>query len=332
MRESIESGTRGPTPANAWATRNAHARHAPLRPPRSLRWAATASWLLLLGRAASAQDDASLPDSQSEPPRGQPTTAGATPSQLAQASTPAEACVLAHERAIAQLDEAQLLEADESLRACIKPACPAIVRDECAAERHALKERLPTVVLVAKDAGGDDLTNVRVTVNGEPLLDSLGSQAVRMNPGEYEFAFLGPDGQRGQREVVLREGELRRRVQVEFGQLARTGEVALEAPRTSRWTTPFVVSAAASAAGLASFAYFGLSGIHTERCAPQCTETELSTLRRQYLAADISLGVGVAGAAAATLFWLYPPGHGPSWSSALLLTPERAAMTTAIQF
>ena len=68
------------------------------------------------------------------------------------------------------------------------------------------------------------------------------------------------------------------------------------------------VLAGVAAAGAGSFTYFAIAGKAHENdlagsCSPACSDAEVAPVRRDYLAADISLGAGlVAGALAAWLF------------------------------
>jgi hypothetical protein len=66
-----------------------------------------------------------------------------------------------------------------------------------------------------------------------------------------------------------------------------------------------VVVGAVGVLGLGGFAYFGLTGKARESqldssCAPRCQQSDADHLRMTYLAADISLGVGVAALGIAT--------------------------------
>ena len=57
-------------------------------------------------------------------------------------------------------------------------------------------------------------------------------------------------------------------------------------------------------AGVASFTTFAILGKAKEGCAPFCSRSNVDTLRRDYLIADVSLGVGLVAGAAAVYFAL----------------------------
>jgi hypothetical protein len=61
--------------------------------------------------------------------------------------------------------------------------------------------------------------------------------------------------------------------------------------------------------GGVGFAYFGLQGKSDEdeldgSCAPRCPQGDIDALRRTYLAADVSLGIGVVALGALGYLWL----------------------------
>jgi hypothetical protein len=70
--------------------------------------------------------------------------------------------------------------------------------------------------LIAKNAAGSDLVDVKVTVDGAPLATKLDGLAVDVDPGAHTFAFEAPDG-RVEQKVVITEGGKAQRVSVAFG-------------------------------------------------------------------------------------------------------------------
>jgi hypothetical protein len=66
--------------------------------------------------------------------------------------------------------------------------------------------------------------------------------------------------------------------------------------------------------GAGSFAYFALSGRAKESelgCSPRCSDSQLDPITRDYLIADISLGVSVLALTGAILLWPSYNGDGP---------------------
>jgi hypothetical protein len=104
-------------------------------------------------------------------------------------------------------DAHKLIEAREQFRACARQQCPAMVQQDCGGWLSEVEKALPSVVLTAKDAGGVDLVNVRVSVDGKPLLTGLDGQGVAVNPGPHTFVFDGPNGAHVERQALIKEGE-----------------------------------------------------------------------------------------------------------------------------
>src|SRR5580658_4532403 len=70
-------------------------------------------------------------------------------------------------------DAHKLVEAREQFRICAAPACPAVMRSDCTNWIDEADRAIPTVVLSAKDASGDDLLDVSVSLDGAPLTAKL---------------------------------------------------------------------------------------------------------------------------------------------------------------
>jgi hypothetical protein len=67
------------------------------------------------------------------------------------------------------------------------------------------------------------------------------------------------------------------------------------------------VLAGVAAIGAASFGYFALSGRSKENklddCDRHCSDDRLDPITRDYLIADVSLGVGLLALAGSIIFW-----------------------------
>jgi hypothetical protein len=101
--------------------------------------------------------------------------------------------------------------AHQALLTCADSACPGIVRDDCSRRLDELDRAQPTIILDVKDPVGNDLTDVRVTVDGTPLTDRLDGGARRVDPGVHVFTFE-VDGQPvATRKFVIQESEKGRR-------------------------------------------------------------------------------------------------------------------------
>jgi hypothetical protein len=126
-------------------------------------------------------------------------------------------CVSANERAQDLRRAAQLREAKKDLAVCMSESCPAPVREDCAARLSEVDAAMPSLVFVAKDRAGNDLSAVLVTMDGLPFADNLDGTAVAVDPGEHKFIFEGEGLPATEKVVVVHEGDKSRHVNVVLG-------------------------------------------------------------------------------------------------------------------
>jgi hypothetical protein len=123
-------------------------------------------------------------------------------------------CAAANESAQDLRRAGKLREARARLSVCTAASCPGPIREDCAQRLKEVEAALPTVVFVAKDAAGNDLSAVRVAMDGDPLIDKLGGGAIAVDPGEHRFAFESEGLRRMESVVLVREGDVDRQVLV----------------------------------------------------------------------------------------------------------------------
>jgi hypothetical protein len=223
----------------------------------------------------------------------------------ARAEPTKQECVAANDRAQDLRQAGKLRAARQELAVCIATACPGPVREDCAQRLSELDAAQPKLVFSAKDAAGNDLDAVRVTVDGAPFADRLDGAALDADPGEHTFRFETADGAWTEKTLVVSEGEKRRMVPVV---LRRP-----EADGSSHWGA--YAAFGAGGVGLVVGTVFGALALGTKSsldaaCGPSktgCPGSQVSTLSTQAWAADISLGVAVAGAAVGTALLLLSP-------------------------
>jgi hypothetical protein len=114
----------------------------------------------------------------------------------------------------------KLVEARDLFRVCAAAQCPAAVRDDCTNWLAEVEKDLPSVVVAAKDGAGADLVDVKVSVDGQPLLSKLDGRAVPMDAGPHMFHVEGADGTSVDRQVMVKEGETSQAVAVILGPVA----------------------------------------------------------------------------------------------------------------
>ncbi len=169
--------------------------------------------------------------------------AGFSAVQTASAAEPAKdptkrECVVANETGQDLRQSGKLTEARSALAVCMAERCPRPVREDCAQRLSEIEAALPTLVFAAKDGDGRDLSAVRVTVDGKPLLEALDGTATAIDPGEYLFTFEADGLPSTATSIVVREGDKNRRIQVVLGSSdAPLKEGAPPAPLTSSSST-----------------------------------------------------------------------------------------------
>jgi hypothetical protein len=167
---------------------------------------------------------------------------------------------------------------------------------------------LPTVVVQAIDAGGHDLTDVKVTVDGQPFLDRLDGKAVPIDPGEHLFGFERPGAKRIDRAIVISQGEKNRRLEIRW---AEDPVVDKPGPEPVGGAPPLIspgawVLGGIGLAGITLFAVFGGVSLAeksdaADTCAPNCSDAVVDGIRAKLIVADVSLAVGVASLGAAVI-------------------------------
>lgn len=225
--------------------------------------------------------------------------------------TAVESCLNSYESAQRLRLGKHLGEARGELLSCGEARCPAAIRKDCLRWLDEVDRSMPSVVLAVR-SGGQDLTAVHVWVDGTEIATHLDGASIAVDPGARQFRFEVKGHKPHQRTVVIREGEKNRPITVELI------ETAPPEPTTSH--EPAIALAALGVMGLGCFTYFGLKGMSgksdLEECKGHCSQQDADTVGRNFLAADISLGVGVVAlGAAAYLFFSDRPSRKPPEAS-----------------
>ena len=184
----------------------------------------------------------------------------ALPLATSMLATPARAddaaCIAASEQGLTLRRQGKLQKALEQLAACADPSCPGEVKAECASRIADVDKAMPTLVLAATDGSGNDLRDVKVTMDGTPLLTTLDGRPVSIDPGSHVFHFEAAGQPPVDKTLVLREGEKDRSEVVMIGTPppapASASSPPPEAtPRPSWWTTQRTLAVVAGGVGVA---------------------------------------------------------------------------------
>lgn len=205
----------------------------------------------------------------------------------------------------------KLLEARAGALRCAQPSCPSVLQSECERLLADLDRAIPSLVVEVR---GDDL--VALTIDGAAQANL--ERPIALDPGPHAVrATTTRSGVLAER-VVLVAGEGTRRVELVSRALALAAPdraSAATAPSArdgregarTRWL-PLSLGAV-SAVALGSFAFFAVEGVKREAameasCAPACDPARVDAMQRDYLVADVALGVGLVAAGAAITTWI----------------------------
>ncbi|MEJ7727727.1 MAG: hypothetical protein WKG00_00765 [Polyangiaceae bacterium] len=240
----------------------------------------------MLTVSALTADALAQPQAQPSPPRAASPSAGDT-------------CVMAYEQAQQNQRARRLLQARADLQLCQR-VCPSMLTLDCDRWLGEVSGGIPTVILYAVDQQGRSLSEVRVLVDGAPLVESLDGAQVEVDPGEHTFTFEGRRGGRTETRLAVSSGERAQTISVRLDEAA-VG--ALGTPPTATWVLGGVAAGALALGGvLAIKGHVDRSDLEAS-CAPSCSEDDVDAVRTEWAVAGVAAGVGAAAAIAALVVW-----------------------------
>lgn len=212
-------------------------------------------------------------------------------------------CVQAYEEGQKQRASGSLKASLELFRVCSEADCPVATKKDCTVWLSEVEVSLPTVVLSAVDAGGKDLVDVRVKLDGQPLTSRLDGKALVIDPGKRSLVFERDGAAPITREIVVKQGEKDRKVEVSWAETEKSQPDASGGPTISPGTW---VLGGIGLAGLTLFGVFGGLALMDksdakDTCAPDCSDSTVGSIQTKLIVADVSLGVGVASLGAAVV-------------------------------
>jgi hypothetical protein len=169
-------------------------------------------------------------------------------------------CVAAYSDAQDLRLAGKLGAAHERLQVCARPVCPAFIAHDCGAWTNEIETSMPSVVFGAKDANGVDVIDVRVSVDGIEIKNSLDADAVAIDPGAHKIVFTRDGDAPITEDIVIRIAEKNRPIAITF---APRAETVIAPPLTAPVVAPPI--APASSAPLSSGPSSPLHTNHTQR-------------------------------------------------------------------
>lgn len=209
-------------------------------------------------------------------------------------------CVEAHSKGQAERNAGHLQNARAEFLACSTEECPGQIQSECSTLLTEVEGFMASVVFAAVGSDGKDVVDVKVTVDGEQVLDQLSGLATNLDPGSHEVGYTWPDGFAQKETIVVAQGEKNRRFEMRRVPTVteKLDATPAAAPPSRKPPVAAWVVGGLGVAALGSFATFAVLGKQAESamdsCKPYCEQSQADKMRLRYLIADISLGVGVA--------------------------------------
>lgn len=225
------------------------------------------------------------------------------------------ACIKSYEQTQTLRRASHFREAHAEATKCARDTCPAVLSKDCTKWLSELEQSIPTIVFDVTSKSGDELTNVKVSMDGKPLVDKVDGKSLQMDVGPHVFRFEPLDAKDGlpqEQKVVVHEGDKNRKISITLvgkttEPAAGAGSVQNERPIP---TSVFVfggLGVAAIGVGTA----FALVGSGKEgdldACRPNCPADDVNSASRSYAVADILWSAGAATAIAALYMFLSRP-------------------------
>ena len=232
------------------------------------------------------------------------------------------ACIAASEGSLSLRQHGQLHEALKQLAVCSDASCPDEVKAECSRRIEDVKAAMPTLILAAKDGSGNDLYDVKVSMDGAPLATTLDGRPLSVDPGEHLFVFEEAGQAPVEKKLVLREGDHDRREGVVLG--PPPPPIPPTPPASSRptwWTTQRILALVSGGVGLVgvglgtSWGLYAISSQNQEKkncSAASCNNgpqanVDYSSAKNNATASDVSFAAGAAFLAAGAVLWFTAP-------------------------
>jgi hypothetical protein len=249
--------------------------------------------------------------------------AGARTASAADAESDKAQCLSAYEAGQRARKAGQLQMAKASFGFCGSNACPRVMHADCGRWLAEVEAELPTVVFRVA-GGGVELDGARIAIDGG-LEHELDGRAVELDPGEHSIAFTHEGYQPLERSFRFSVGDKLVQRRVELVPLpspspsSSPGDTATNAassalapePAPSSTLVPAWLGVGVGTLGVAGLVYFGATARKDESalavCSPSCSKARVAEVRREYLLANVSLGVGAAGFLTAAAWLLFRP-------------------------
>jgi len=217
------------------------------------------------------------------------------------------ACVQAYEATQVKRSLGAWIAARSAALVCAAPSCPKTLIKDCTQWAQDLQNTIPTILFEVRSDDGGTPSQVIVSFDGAATPIAIGGKARPFDPGEHVAVFKAPGFVDIEQRFVAFEGDRSRRILVEFVR----DSVPVLVPKVNEKPVPLAakISGAVTIFALGGAAVFGWQGLKTRRdlddsgCKPSCDSGRVAEMKRDFLVADIALGVGVVATVATGYLW-----------------------------
>lgn len=240
-------------------------------------------------------------------------------------------CADSYRNAQMHRQKGALRRARESLLLCMSDRCPSVLQPDCMRWLTEVEAAMPTVTFAAKGVDGKDVTDVRVTLDGQPLRDLLDGKALSIDPGTHSLRFEHGAEAPVDQSLVIREGEKARVIGVSWAKVPARDEGAAERTSVRASSGPPASAWVFGSIGVASLATFGVLAVHgmgrrrdlQKECFGSCEQSKIDSVKTELTIADVALGAGILSVGIATVLFLTSGGSSEK--------PAAAAKAPAMQ-
>ena len=256
-----------------------------------------------------------------------PTILFAATTVVANAHADKAACVKAYEHAQQLKMSNKLREAKKELVSCADPSCPASLRNDCTTWIAEVDATMPSIVIAATDASGNDVLDARASIDGTMVTERLDGTPIPVDPGEHQLRLERAGSEPVTKTFVARTGEKLRRIAIAVPRTAPPPPPSASAPASApppppppsvepsggdHRTLAYVIGGV-GAVGLAAGAVTGLLAFKEKSTADaDCTnlvctadgKAAVDTGRTYGTVSTIAFGVGIVGIGAAAYLLL----------------------------
>jgi hypothetical protein len=125
-------------------------------------------------------------------------------------------CIAASDQGLDLRKQEKLIESRQALATCAAPACGVDISGVCQKRLAEVSAALPSIVFSPKDGVGNDVTGVKMYVDGASVGETLDGRPLTLNPGPHTFKFEMAGLPPVQRSFVLTEGAKDRQERIDM--------------------------------------------------------------------------------------------------------------------